>query len=307
MRMTQSDAISHFTKGLLISAPAGTTFRVVDKPGTGLGGYLSDFNIEVVVNCGVKRFGIGLSINGAVLEDVDGKFFEQHGYEAGTQAQRKYVSYVAGYDDFDQFYNAGFNIQFNDAPERSKVIIRNDLMTILMKEKYKEESRRMLGYPPLPPTPKNAQVILFDGDEQPGGKLDTQFKSEQRAEREAAEAQRKKDTNHMSKLTDFLGGLGAHDDDENKEQKPLISEDMLEKWSPEQVERGNAIRAAAKAFARIKIQEEAAAVAFIEAIKASAPETVDEDDDSDMQKRLRLVAAARRTEAIEEANRHASE
>ena len=149
--MTQEDAFAAFKKGAMRYAPPfDTTFRFVEKPGIGIGGSLSDFNIEVVTHYEGKRFGKAICFSGELLEDdaIDENYFMQHGEQAGMQAQRSYLPRIAGYEDFDQFYNAGLNVQINAAPERSKIIVRNEIMMVMMKEKHEEEYRRMVGLPP---------------------------------------------------------------------------------------------------------------------------------------------------------------
>jgi hypothetical protein len=89
------------------------------------------------------------------------------------------------------------------------------------------------------------------------------------------------------------------DGEENETTSAFITDDLLEtlfafrRWSPEQVVKNRAIRAAALRLARLKIEEEAATVAFLDAIRASGPAPVANPTP------LQALAAQRRDEVEE--------
>lgn len=118
------------------------------------------------------------------------------------------------------------------------------------------------------------------------------------------------DSPAMTSIADALKSAFSVGDD-TPEQAPIISDETLlddlftyHAWSPEQVAKGNAIRAAAKELSRITIAQELASRAFLAAIKASAPDETQPAATGDVQTKLRALAALRRKKAIKEAERH---
>jgi hypothetical protein len=95
---------------------------------------------------------------------------------------------------------------------------------------------------------------------------------------------------------------GQNGNPEPNSKPVLITEDMLDDlftfhtWSPDQVQKGQAIRAAAKELVRMQMREQEATIAFLRAIEDSAPAPLGENENPS---RLQLLAAQRRAAAVE--------